>query len=130
MNGILRTFIGLEAVMFLLAAFLHSGLIFSEYQHMETMAAELVIAGVLGAGVALVSIYRARRRAIALGVHTFAIIGTITAASLAVAGLAPQGLLDNVLLGTMALVLLAGLLWTSRRLTGETAETVIISRHE
>jgi hypothetical protein len=39
-------------------------------------------------------------------------------------------MLDYALLGVLAIVLLAGVLWTSRRLTGETAETLIINRRD
>ena len=130
MQGILRKFIALEAAIFLMAAALHSGLFFKDYGHRQAMTAELVIAAVLIAGFVLVWIYRSRRRAIALGVQTFAMVGTLAGASLAFAGVGPQSVPDYALLGIMVIVLFAGLLWTSRRLTGDTGETLIIGRSD
>ena len=130
MHGILRTFLALEASIFLAAAALHSGLILSSYAHRPAMIAELVIALVLLAGLILVSVFRPRRRAIALGAQTFAFLGTLVGLGLVFAGVGPQSMLDYALLGVLAIVLLAGGLWTSRRLTGETAETLIINRRD
>jgi hypothetical protein len=129
-QGILRAFLALEAAIFLLAAALHAGLIIAGHGHVQAMTAELIIAAVLVAGFVLVSIYRSRRRAIALGAQMFAMVGTLTGASLVLAGAGPRSMPDYALLGIMAIVLFVGLLWTSRRLSGDTAETLIIGQRE
>jgi len=130
MHGILRTFLASEVLIFLAAAALHTGLILAGYAHRPAMTAEFAIALVLVAGFVLVSIFRERRRAIALGAQVFALVGTLVGLSLVFAGIGPQSMLDYALHGIMVMVVFAGLLWTSRRLTGDTGETLIISRRE
>jgi len=119
MPTMLKRILGVEAAIFLAAAALHSERLSTGYEHPQASVAEMAIGVVLLACVAAIFLFPRRRRAIALGAQTFAILGTLVGLSLIFAGIGPQTTLDLVIHGIMVVTVFFGMLWTSGRITGK-----------
>jgi hypothetical protein len=108
-----RAFLGIEALAFYVASFVHSGLLLRGYQHAQAMIAEGVIGTVLALGLAVSALDGRATRVTGLAVQSFALIGTLVGIFTMVIGVGPRSGLD-VMLHTVFLVLLvAGLAYAA-----------------
>ncbi|MGH8872393.1 MAG: hypothetical protein ACRDWS_10490 [Acidimicrobiia bacterium] len=110
----IRSFLGLQVLIFLLAALTHFEVLFDGYPDREAGIAESVIGGVLLAGLALTWIrpgWAARTTGIL--VQGFALLGTFVGVTLLFV-VGPRTTLDLVIHLVMVLVLIIGLVVTMR----------------
>lgn len=113
MNRQTQIFLGVEVVIFLLAALTHFEVLFDGYADRGAGIAESVIGLVLIAGLALVTVRPASARTVGIVVQVFALVGTFVGLTLLVA-VGPSTLLDLTFHLVMALVLITGLMVTIR----------------
>jgi hypothetical protein len=114
----IRTFLGVEAAAFGLAALVHTGMLLGGYQHREAAIAESVIAAVLVLGL-IASVLRPRLSRLAgLGAQGFALLGTLVGLFTIAVGVGPQSRFDVVLHLGFVTVLIAGLVVSARRTAG------------
>lgn len=111
-----RTFLGVEATSFFLAAMVHAGFLIQGYEHREAMIAESVIGTVLLVGLAMTWIRSRSLSSITAGVQAFALVGTFVGIWTIVVGIGPRTLPDIVYHAVIVLVLITGLVvvWRSR----------------
>lgn len=110
----IRVLLSLEALGFATAALVHAGALLQGYEHREAMVAESVIAVVLVLGLVGGAIAPPRRRAVALAVQGFALMGTLVGIVMIAVGIGPQSAFDVVLHTGFVALLIAGLAATAR----------------
>jgi hypothetical protein len=104
------TFITVEIAIFAIASLLHQGIIASGYEHAKAATAEAVIAGVLAIGLGY-SLCRPRaRRAAALWVQGFALLGVCVGIVMILIGVGPRTPFDFGIHAVMLIVLISGLI--------------------
>lgn len=119
-----RTFLGIEAIAFVMAALIHAGVLTDGYEHHEATIAESVIAGVLTLGL-LGSVMSPRSsRAIGLAVQGFALLGTLVGIFTMAVGVGPQSRFDVALHAGFVALLIAGLAAVARRRVAMAATSV------
>lgn len=95
-----------EAVVFLVAALVHAGMLIDGYQHREARVAETVIASVLFLGAVLSWVGPSLTRTLGIAVQAFALLGTLVGVSMIIVGVGPRTILDVVYhLGIVGLLL-------------------------
>jgi hypothetical protein len=104
-----RAFLGIEALAFWAASFVHSGLLIRGYQHAQAMIAEGVIGTVLALGLAVSALDARSTRVTGLAVQTFALVGTLVGVFTMVVGVGPRSGFDVVLHTVFLALLVAGL---------------------
>jgi hypothetical protein len=114
MAATVRLFLSLEALVFGLAALMHTGRLVSGYEHREAAIAESVIGIVLFAGL-LVSLMAptSSRRAGVLS-QGFALLGTFVGLFTIAIGIGPRTALDLAIHAVMIALLAGGLLAVTR----------------
>lgn len=113
MNREIKLFLGVEVVIFLIAALTHFEVLFDGYADRGAAIAESVIGVVLVAGLILASLRPASARTVGIVVQVFALLGTFVGLVLLVT-VGPSRLLDLTFHLVMALVLITGLMVTIR----------------
>jgi hypothetical protein len=104
-----RLVVGLEAITFIAAALVHSGLLTDGYEHQKAAIAESVIAVVLVLGFAFSWILPARIPAIGMATQGFALLGTLVGVVAIAAGVGPRTVPDIVYHIGIVVVLMVGL---------------------
>jgi hypothetical protein len=110
-----RTFLGIEAIAFGIAALVHAGVLTDGYQHREALIAESVIAGVLMIGLMVTVMNPRSSRAVGLTVQGFALLGTLVGIFTMAIGVGPQSRFDVALHTGFVTLLIAGLVIVARR---------------
>lgn len=105
----MHALLGVEGVSFLLAAVIHAGVLIQGYEHREAMIAESVLGSVLLVGLAMTWVRPRSLFAIAAGVQSFALLGTLVGIWTIIVGVGPRTLLDIVYHVAIVVVLAAGL---------------------
>ncbi|MGH9161449.1 MAG: hypothetical protein ACRD2X_15900 [Vicinamibacteraceae bacterium] len=90
MTRTIQLFLLSEGIIFFAAALVHAGSLLAGYEHREARIAEIVIALVLLAGLALSWIQPRWTRAAGLGVQAFALLGTLVGVFTIVIGVGPR----------------------------------------
>lgn len=106
-GSVLRLLI-VEAFVFLIAALVHFGLLMHGYEHARAGIAEGVIAAVLAIGVLGGFFYPGWKRAVALSVQAFALLGTLLGALMIAIGVGPQTIPDRLYHGFLFVLLIGG----------------------
>lgn len=114
MTRIIRSFLLFEAVTFVLAALVHSGILVQGYEHRQARIAESVIAVVLLAGFALTWINVAWTRRAAIATQAFALLGTLVGLFTIAVGVGPRTVPDIVYHIAIVGVLVWGLIGAKR----------------
>jgi len=86
----IRLFLIFEAASFVFASLIHSGRLIQGYEHPQARIAEVVIAMVLLAGLALTWIRPASVRVVGLAAQGFALLGTLVGAFTIAIGVGPR----------------------------------------
>jgi hypothetical protein len=110
-----RTFLGIEAAAFGVAALVHAGVLVDGYQHREAAIAESVIAGVLTLGLVVSLVRPSWSRAAGLAAQAFALVGTFVGLFTMAIGVGPQSGFDLALHVGFVALLIAGLAVVARR---------------
>jgi hypothetical protein len=112
----LRLFMLVEAATFIVAAWIHAGLLIAGYEHRQARVAENVIAVVLLAGATLIWIRPTSARAAGLAAQGFALLGTLVGIFTIAIGIGPRSALDIVYHVAIVAVLVFGLVvaWRAR----------------
>lgn len=110
----IRAILGVEFVLFALAALVHLGFAGARFQHGEAFIAESVIGAVLLAGWIGNGLLPRKTRLIAIGVQSFALLGTLVGLLTIAIGVGPRTALDLTLHAVMLLLLVSGLVVASR----------------
>lgn len=105
----IRMFLLVEAVVFVVAAFVHSGVLVDGYEHAEARVAESVLALVLFIGSLLSWIRPAWTRRAGIAAQGFALVGTLVGIFTIIVGVGPQTTPDVVYHIGIVAVLLWGL---------------------
>lgn len=105
----IRALLAVEAASFLLAAAVHSGVLFGGYEHYEAMLAESAIGVVLLGGLTIIRVRPYSTFSIATGVQTFALLGTFVGLWTIIVGIGPRTVPDVVYHVLIVIVLVAGL---------------------
>jgi hypothetical protein len=113
MNRQIQLFLGVEVVIFLVAALTHFEVLFDGYADRGAAIAESVIGVVLVAGLVTASVRPASAPTVGIVVQAFALLGTFVGLVLLLA-VGPSTLLDITFHLVMALVLITGLMVTIR----------------
>jgi hypothetical protein len=114
MIRIVRSFLSLEAAVFVAAALVHAGFLLSGHEHAKAETAEAVIALVLLTALAATVIAPPAGRRIGLAAQGFALFGTLVGLFTIAIGIGPRTPFDLVLHTTMILLLVSGLLAVAR----------------
>jgi hypothetical protein len=114
-TGTIRSFLALEAIAFVAAALVHSGVLLGGYAHREARIAESVIAAVLLASLAYSWVRPSSIRGTGLAVQGFALLGTLVGAFTIAIGIGPRTLPDIVYHVALLVLLSWGLVVTARR---------------
>jgi hypothetical protein len=109
MNREIQLFLGVEVVIFLIAALTHFEILFDGYADRGAAIAESVIGVVLIVGLIVASVRPAWARTVGIVVQAFALLGTFVGLALLIA-VGPGTLLDVTFHLVMALVLITGLM--------------------
>jgi hypothetical protein len=109
-----RLLLLVQTAVFLAAAFTHSGVLVSGYEHRQAATAESVIAAVLLLGWLASWLSPRRTRAAGLTAQAFALLGTIVGVIMVAIGVGPRTPLDIVYHLGMVVLLIFGLVVTSR----------------
>jgi hypothetical protein len=125
MPRLLTIVLALEILLLAAAAIVHAGFVLPGHEHVQAATAEVVIGSVLLIGLVLAAAWPKRRRALALGTQTFALIGTTVVLFTILVGAGPQSGADLVFHGLLLVLLVFGAVWTSRRLTSGNAAPLI-----
>src|SRR4029453_6148265 len=110
MVTIFRLFMLVEAATFIVAAWIHAGLLMAGYEHREARIAENVIAVVLLAGATLTWIRPTWARAPGLAAQGFALCGAVVGIFTITIGIGPRSALDIVYHVAIVAVLVLGLI--------------------
>lgn len=102
-----------EILLFAAASLVHAGVVAGGFEHGRAATAEGVIAAVLAAGLAARLAWP--RRAIALAVQAFALLGTLVGALTMIIGVGPQTVADRVFHVVLLAILVSGLVLILRR---------------
>jgi len=111
-----------EAIVFLIAAFVHTGLWIDGYRHREARIAESVLAGALYVGLGLSWWRPLWARTAGLAVQGFVLVGTLIGMLTIVVGVGPQTIPDILYHLGMVGLLSWGLLYTIRTPAGPSEE--------
>lgn len=103
----IRTFLLFEAIAFLAAALVHSGVLLHGYQHEQARTAESVISLALLVGLVLSWIRPERTREAGIVAQGFALLGTLVGVFTIIVGVGPQSAPDII----YHVVILAVLVW-------------------
>jgi hypothetical protein len=105
----IRLFMVLEAVSFITAALVHSGVLVSGYEHRRAHAAEAVIAIVLVLGLTLGWIRSIWTRKASMAAQAFALSGTMLGVTMIAIGVGPRTVSDIAYHIDIVIVLVWGL---------------------
>lgn len=111
---IIRRFLLVEAISFLVAASIHAGIVIGGYEHGGARIAESVIGAVLLAGLAVSWIRPAWTRGAGLVAQGFALLGACVGLLMVLIGVGPQSAPDRVYHVAILLVLVWGLVVAAR----------------
>ena len=114
MTQTIRLFVLIEAVSFLVAALIHSGVLLAGYEHPRARIAEGVITIVLFVGLALTWLRPARTRTVGLVVQGFALAGTLIGLFTVAIGVGPRTPPDLVYHVGILVLLIWGLIVTAQ----------------
>lgn len=103
----IRTFLIVEAIVFVLAAAVHYGLLIDGYEHTEARIAESIVAVVLFGGFVVTVLRPDRTRLAGIAAQAFALLGTLIGLFTILVGVGPRTLLDVV----YHFIMLGVLLW-------------------
>jgi hypothetical protein len=106
---VIRRFMIVEAVSFMIAALIHSGRLIAGYEHPRARIAETVIALVLLVGLAVTWIRAASLRGVGLATQGFALLGTLVGLLTIAIGIGPRTMPDVVYHIAIVIVLVVGL---------------------
>lgn len=112
-----------EAVVFLIAAFVHAGMWIDGYRHREARIAESVLAGALYLGLGLSWLRPFLTRKVGLVAQGFALVGTLIGVLTIIVGVGPHTIPDIVYHIAIVAVLIWGLIYTIRTPTDQSEET-------
>jgi hypothetical protein len=107
MLNIIRYFILVEGLSFIIASLVHAGVLFSGYEHYRASVAEGVIGVVLLFGTVLAFIRPGWTRIVGLAVQGFALLGTMVGVFMVAIGVGPHTIPDI----TYHIVILAVIVW-------------------
>ena len=110
----IQLFLFVEAVVFGAASLVHRGLLAHGLEHSRAATAETVIALVLLAAFAIVSIRPAWLRRVGVAAQGFAMVGTLVGLVMISIGVGPQTMPDVVFHAGLLVLLVAGLVTTLR----------------
>jgi hypothetical protein len=110
MRQAIRLFMLFEAVSFIAASLVHSGVLITGYEHQKARIAESVIAAVLLTAVALTWIRPAWTRKAGLAAQGFALLGTMVGIFTIAVGVGPRTVPDVVYHLSIVAVLVWGLI--------------------
>lgn len=110
----IRLFILVEAVSFVAAALVHTGVFITGYEHPQARVAEGVIAVVLIIGLILTFVRQSWTRPIGLTAQGFALLGTLVGLFTIAMGVGPRTAPDLIYHGTILAILVWGLVVTAR----------------
>ncbi|HXE15025.1 MAG TPA: hypothetical protein VN633_23070 [Bryobacteraceae bacterium] len=114
MTRVIRLFVLIEGITFIIAALTHFGVLIGGYEHHLAGRAESVIGIVLLAGLALTWIRPAWTRGIGLAVQAFALFGTFVGIFTIVVGIGPRTVPDVIYHVCIVIVLVSGLIKTAQ----------------
>ena len=114
MAQVVRSFLLIEGVTFIIAALVHSGWLMGGYEHREARIAESMIGGVLLAGAALTWIRPITSRRIGMFAQGFALCWTLVGIVTIAIGIGPRTPLDIVYHAAIVACLVWGLVVTRR----------------
>jgi hypothetical protein len=109
MTRVVRAFLLCEAIVFVIAALVHRGLLLDGYRHENAFRAESVIAAVLAAGLVATWLAPRRTRVVAIGVQAFALLGTVVGLFTIAVGVGPRTVPDIIYHLAIVAVLVYGL---------------------
>ena len=109
-----KALLAFEGLLFASASLVHAGVWVRGFEHARAATAEGVIAAVLAVGLLLCLALRRRARTIALAVQAFALLGTLVGALTIAIGIGPQTRADSAFHGVLLVVLITGLVITTR----------------
>lgn len=115
MQRVARTFLAAEAVAFLAAAGVHSGVLLRGHEHGEAATAETVIGLVLAAALVATVVAPGATRRLAVGAQVFAVLGTAVGLFTIAVGVGPRTAPDLVFHAAIVAVLVAGIVRVRRR---------------
>ena len=118
MARLVRSLLALEAVAFLAAALVHSGVLLRGHEHARAATAETVIGVVLCAGLATSLLAPAASRAAGLSAQGFAFVGTLVGLFTIAVGVGPRTAGDLVFHAAILALLAVGLARCWRRPAG------------
>lgn len=117
MTQTIRLFMLIEAVSFVAASLIHSGVFITGYEHPQARVAEGVIAAVLIAGLTVSFVYPAWTRWVGLAAQGFALLGTLVGLFTIAIGVGPRTVPDIAYHTTILVILVWGLIVTARART-------------
>jgi hypothetical protein len=110
MHSRLRWFLAFSAALFIIAAFVHGGLLLSGHEHSKARIAESVIGAVLVLGLVGTLMLPGAARVIGIAALGFALLGVIVGLFTIAVGIGPRTGLDFAIHGAILVVLVVGLL--------------------
>ena len=118
MARLVRSFLAVEAVAFLAAALIHSGVLLRGHEHARAATAETVIGLVLCAGLVASVLAPASSRAAGLSAQGFALVGTLVGLFTIAIGVGPRTAPDLIFHAAILALLALGLARCWRRPAG------------
>lgn len=113
-----RTFLVIQAAIFIFAVSVHFGLTLQGYRHAQAGTSEAVIAAVLLVGLILSWAPPPWAGRAAIAAQAFGILGVVVGLLTIAIGVGPRTVLDLMLHAVMLAALIAGLVFTLRRSPG------------
>lgn len=114
MRRTIRIFLIFEAVTYLIAALIHSGMLLTGYGHHRARIAETVIAIVLLTAVAATWVVPAWTRGVGLAAQAFALLATLVGLVTIAIDIGPRSIPDGVYHVSIVAILIWGLVLTKR----------------
>jgi MYXO-CTERM domain-containing protein len=115
MARLVRSFLALEAVAFLAAALVHSGVLVRGHEHAKAATAELVIGLVVTTALVATMLAPATSRSIGISAQAFALVATLVGLFTIAIGVGPRTAPDLVFHAAVLALLGVGLAWSWRR---------------
>jgi MYXO-CTERM domain-containing protein len=115
MARLVRSFLALEAVAFLAAALVHSGVLVRGHEHAKAATAEVVIGLVVTTALVATMLAPAASRAIGMSAQAFALVATLVGLFTIAIGVGPRTAPDLVFHAAVLALLGVGLAWSWRR---------------
>ena len=114
MRRTVRLFLVVEAVTFVLASLVHTGVVLAGDEHRQAAIAEGVIGAILLVGLGLTAVWSGSTRTIGLTAQGLALLGTLVGAFTIAIGIGPRTLLDVVYHAAILIALAWGLAVAAR----------------